>query len=80
MSTQIRELNVAGVPAPFYVLRAKQALDGLPAGQILALTTDAPNAPREIRTWLEHAGHQLVSNDVSAGTHRFQGGRLVPVP
>ncbi|MGA9469317.1 MAG: sulfurtransferase TusA family protein [Candidatus Macondimonas sp.] len=76
MSTQIRELNVAGVPAPFYVLRAKQALDGLPAGQILALTTDAPNAPREIRTWLEHAGHQLVSNDVSAGTHRFLIRRL----
>ena len=76
MSTQIRELNVAGVPAPFYVLRAKQALDQLSVGQILALTTDAPNAPREIRAWLERAGHQLVSNDVSAGTHRFLIRRL----
>jgi len=76
MSTQIRELNVAGVPAPFYVLRAKQALEALPVGQMLALTTDAPNAPRELRTWLEHAGHQMVSSDASAGVHRFLIRRL----
>lgn len=76
MSTQIRELNVAGVPAPFYVLRAQQALDVLRAGQLLALTSDAPNAPREIRAWLEHAGHQLVSTDASAGAYRFMIRRL----
>jgi TusA-related sulfurtransferase len=58
------------------VLRAKQALDGLPAGQILALTTDAPNAPREIRAWLEHTGHQMVSSEASAGVHRFLIRRL----
>lgn len=76
MSTQIRELNVAGIPAPFYVLRAKQALDGLPVGQLLALTTDAPNALREIRSWLEHAGHQLVSSDKAGDRHRFLIRRL----
>lgn len=76
MSTPIRELNVTGVPAPFYVLRAKQVLDGLPAGQVLALTTDAPNASREIRAWLAHAGHQLVSSQASSGLQHFLIRRL----
>ena len=76
MSAQNRELDVSGVPAPFYVLRAKQALEQLGVGQVLAVISDAPNAPREIRAWLEHAGHQLVSSDNSGGRHRFLIRRL----
>ena len=37
MSAQNRELDVSGVPAPFYVLRAKQALEQLGVGQVLAV-------------------------------------------
>jgi TusA-related sulfurtransferase len=45
-------------------------------GQILALTTDAPHAPREIRSLVEHLGHQLVSGEATGGGHRFMIRRL----
>lgn len=58
------------------MLRAKQALDQLAVGQVLALSSDAPHAPREIRSWIEHAGHQLVSSEAREGRHRFLIRRL----
>lgn len=76
MSAPIREFDVSGVAAPFYVLRAKQVLDQMVVGQILALTTDAPHAPREIRSLVEHLGHQLVSGEAIGSGHRFMIRRL----
>ena len=76
MSAQNRELDVSGVPAPFYVLRAKQALDQLAIGQVLAVISDAPHATREIRAWIDHAGHQLMASEKRDGRHRFLIRRL----
>lgn len=56
MSAPIREFDVSGVAAPFYVLRAKQVLDQMAVGQILALTTDAPMRPGKFAVWSSTSG------------------------
>ena len=54
------ELDARGVPCPLPLLRTKQALSGLAAGQVLrVLATDAA-APRDFAAYSEATGHVLL--------------------
>jgi len=57
------ELDARGVPCPLPLLRTKQALSGLAAGQVLrVLATDAA-APRDFAAYAEATGHTLLRVD-----------------
>jgi len=54
------ELDARGVPCPLPLLKTKQALSGLAAGQVLrVLATDAA-APRDFAAYAEATGHVLL--------------------
>ncbi|MEW5838345.1 MAG: sulfurtransferase TusA family protein [Pseudomonadota bacterium] len=54
------ELDARGLPCPLPLLRTKQALAGLAAGQVLrVLATDAA-APRDFAAYAEATGHRLL--------------------
>lgn len=62
------ELDARGVPCPLPLLKTKQALSGLAAGQVLrVLATDAA-APRDFAAYAEATGHSLLQ------TESFDGG------
>jgi len=57
------ELDARGVPCPLPLLKTKQALSGLAAGQVLrVLATDAA-APRDFAAYAEATGHVLLQVD-----------------
>jgi tRNA 2-thiouridine synthesizing protein A len=61
------ELDARGVPCPLPLLRTKQALSGLAAGQVLrVLATDAA-APRDFAAYAEATGHVLLQTESADG-------------
>ena len=57
------ELDARGVPCPLPLLKTKQALSGLAAGQVLrVLATDAA-APRDFAAYAEATGHSLLQTE-----------------
>lgn len=57
------ELDARGLPCPLPLLRTKQALAPLAAGQVLrVLATDAA-APRDFAAYAEATGHHLLRVD-----------------
>lgn len=58
------ELDARGMPCPLPLLKTKQALSGLAAGQVLrVLATDAA-APRDFAAYAEATGHVLLQTEV----------------
>jgi len=63
------ELDARGVPCPLPLLRTKQALSGLAAGQVLrVLATDAA-APRDFAAYAEATGHVLLQAERAGDVH-----------
>jgi tRNA 2-thiouridine synthesizing protein A len=63
------ELDARGVPCPLPLLRTKQALSGLAAGQVLrVLATDAA-APRDFAAYAEATGHVLLQTERADDVH-----------
>ncbi|HES75511.1 MAG TPA: sulfurtransferase TusA family protein [bacterium] len=54
------ELDARGVPCPLPLLRTKQALSGLAAGQVLRVVATDAAAPRDFAAYAEATGHQLL--------------------
>ena len=58
------ELDARGLPCPMPLLKTKQALSTLAAGQVLrVLATDAA-APRDFAAYAEATGHVLLQTEV----------------
>ena len=57
------ELDARGLPCPMPLLKTKQALASLAAGQVLrVLATDAA-APRDFAAYAEATGHRLLHSE-----------------
>lgn len=59
------ELDARGVPCPLPLLRTKQALSGLTAGQVLRVLATDVAAPRDFAAYAEATGHVLLQTEVS---------------
>lgn len=53
------ELDARGLPCPMPLLKAKQALAGLAAGQVLLVLATDEAAPRDFAAYAEATGHRL---------------------
>ena len=60
------EMDARGLPCPMPLLRAKLALNGMAAGKVLqVLATDA-GSQRDIASFCQLAGHQLLHQEQTA--------------
>ncbi len=71
MSEYTLELDLSGVAAPAYLLRAKGALELLRPGQTLALMTTAASAFKDVEAWSQQSGNPLLVKQALAGKSRF---------
>lgn len=55
------QVDAVGLPCPMPLLKAKQAMHQLQAGQRLELRATDPGSCRDIPSWCRLAGHQLLS-------------------
>lgn len=59
-------VDAQGLACPLPLLKAKLALNQLPAGALLKIMATDAGSQRDIRSFAQLAGHQLVHEEVSA--------------
>jgi len=55
------ELDTKELRCPLPLLKAKQALNRLAAGEVLRVWATDPGSLRDFRVWCEQSGHHLLS-------------------
>ena len=58
-----QELDVTGLLCPLPVLKARKALQSIPAGELLVVIATDPAAAIDIPHFCSESGHELVSSD-----------------
>lgn len=53
-------LDLTGLTCPAPLLGAKQVLDDLKPGQVLALVSDCPGTRGDLAIWAKHTGNELI--------------------
>jgi tRNA 2-thiouridine synthesizing protein A len=65
-------LDTQGLNCPLPILKAKRALNGLPAGALLRVLASDPVAQRDFPAFCRQTGHELLeSAQPAAGVYRF---------
>nr|WP_243647233.1 sulfurtransferase TusA family protein [Aestuariirhabdus litorea] len=72
------ELDAKGLSCPLPLLKAKQALNGMAAGQVLRVEATDAGSVRDFKAFCEVAGHELLASDEHEGVyvHIVQKGAL----
>lgn len=55
-----RQLDARGLRCPLPLLKLKQALHGMAAGEEIAVWTTDPGSVRDFQAFLRQSGHQLL--------------------
>ena len=63
--------DLRGLNCPMPVLKTRKRLQGMEAGQCLAILTSDPLAVIDIPAFCQEDGHRLVTSEAMAGGHRF---------
>jgi tRNA 2-thiouridine synthesizing protein A len=64
-------LDVRGLNCPMPLLRAKKALNGLPASALLRVLATDPGSVRDFEVFSRQSGHELLESSEDAGTYRY---------
>ena len=57
-----KELDARGLNCPLPILRAKKALTGMNAGQVLKIVATDPGSVKDFQAFCQQTGHELVSH------------------
>ncbi|UOP04861.1 sulfurtransferase TusA family protein [Conchiformibius kuhniae] len=60
------QLDVTGLKCPLPILRAKKALAGMAAGEVLTVLATDAGAPDDFAAFCRHTGHELLRSESSA--------------
>lgn len=64
-------LDASGLSCPLPLLKAKQALAGMQAGQLLEVIATDAGSWRDFESFVEHSRHTLVEREASEGVYRY---------
>jgi len=65
------EVDASGLNCPLPLLKAKLALNGLPAGGVLKVVATDAGSQRDFRTFAKLSGNALLSESAQAGTYTY---------
>lgn len=65
-------LDAKGLNCPLPILRAKKALKGMEAGQVLEVLATDPGSVADFAAFCSHTGNELLSSSSEADTYRFE--------
>ena len=65
------KLDCVGLFCPMPVLKTREAMRRLDAGQILEMTSDDPASEADVRSWTTRTGNELMEIDRNGATFRF---------
>ena len=64
-------LDASGLTCPLPLLKAKQALNKLEAGEVLEVVCTDPSSVRDFRVFSEQSGHPLLKSDEDDGNYTY---------
>lgn len=64
-------LDAKGLDCPLPLLKAKQALNKMAAGEILEVLATDVGSQRDFRVFAEQSGHELLLSEETDGTFRY---------
>lgn len=62
-------LDASGLTCPLPLLKAKQALNGMMAGQVLEVVCTDPGSVRDFKVFSEQSGNELLKSEEAEGTY-----------
>ena len=65
------ELDASGLNCPLPILRAKKALAGLEAGQVLHIIATDPGSVKDFEAFAKQTGNELMSSGEEGGKFVF---------
>lgn len=65
------EVDASGLNCPLPLLKAKLALNALPAGGVLKVVATDAGSQRDFRTFAKLSGNALLSESAQAGTYTY---------
>jgi len=65
------ELDASGLNCPLPILRAKKALAGLSAGQVLHVIATDPGAIKDFEAFAKQTGNELMESREEGGKFNF---------
>ena len=71
MSDLNEELDARGLNCPLPILRAKKAINGLEAGQVLKIVATDPGSVKDFEAFCKQTGNELVSSAEEGGEFTF---------
>ena len=66
-----RELDATGLECPLPLLKAKQHLNQLAAGETLHVLATDPGSVRDFRVFCELSGNKMLESSESGGVYRY---------
>lgn len=72
MSEQVAQLDARDLICPIPVLKARKALNALPAGAVLEVLATDPAAPKDFAAFCEATGNVLLSTSTVDGATKFR--------
>ncbi|MFN4263833.1 MAG: sulfurtransferase TusA family protein [Thioalkalivibrionaceae bacterium] len=66
-----QELDASGLNCPLPILRAKKALGGLEAGQVLHIIATDPGAVKDFQAFAKQTGNELLEHSEQGGKFYF---------
>jgi len=65
------QLDASGLTCPMPLLKAKQALNRLPAGALLRVIATDPGSVRDFEVFARQSGHELIESKQAAARFEF---------
>lgn len=66
-----QELDASGLNCPLPILRAKKALSGLQAGQVLHVIATDPGSVKDFDAFAKQTGNELMESKEEGGKFHF---------
>ena len=65
------KIDCIGLFCPMPILKTREAMKRLVAGQILEMTSDDPASEADMKSWSAKTGHILLEIDRNGAVYRF---------
>ena len=69
-------LDTKGMSCPLPIIKAKRALDGIPAGGLLEILATDPGSVKDFQSFCRQTGNELVSSTQDGAVYTFLIKRL----
>lgn len=66
-----KEIDCIGLFCPMPIVKTREAIRSMRAGEILAMLSDDPASDPDMRSWCQGTGHELTAVTREGGVFRF---------